>query len=135
MSVRQIIEPQVAALAAQNRSDKDLEKLNKTIKVMKSSKEDKFEISKQDIIFHNVISQASNNPLIPIVVEPIFHVLSKFHPPIFYDQQVADIALEYHIKLYDAIKDQKSDVAFSVMSQHLKLTETHNLRLYSSKDN
>lgn len=130
LSVRQILEPTVAALAARHRNENDLEKISRALEFMNKAGEDRFEISRYDISFHIAISQASNNPLIPIVLEPLFHVLSKYHPPIFYDRQVVDIALEYHTKIYEAILNQDTEGAHSAMKEHLRLTEKHNLRLY-----
>ncbi|MBN2411014.1 FadR family transcriptional regulator [candidate division KSB1 bacterium] len=131
LAIRQIIEPSVAALAAQHRTENDSKKLEKCLQSMETAKGNKIEFSHHDINFHNVISRSCYNPLVPIVLEPIFHVLAKFHPPIFYNPNVIDITLEYHTKIYDAILNQQSENAFIVMKEHLKLTEEHNSQLYA----
>lgn len=133
LAIRQIIEPPVASLAAQHRTENDLKKLEKSLQLMETSKGNKVEFSHHDINFHNVISRSCVNPLVPIVLEPIFHVLAKFHAPIFYDPDVMDITLKYHSKIYQAILSQQSENAFNAMKEHLKLTEKHNNQLYAKK--
>jgi len=128
-SIRQIIEPSLAALAAKNRTRKDLLKLKDNINEMELSQNDKNMVSHYDIVFHISIAKACLNPLAPIVMEPIFHVLAKFHPPVFYDQEIVDITLEYHRQIYKAIEEQNEIAASQAMSQHLKLAEEHSFRL------
>ncbi len=133
LSVRQMVEPQVAGLSAQYRSDEDVTKLQETLHMMRDGTSDQVRISHYDIVFHSIIARSCNNPLIPIVLEPIFHVLAKFHPPIFFDQTIVDITLEYHGRIFKAIQEQNAPAAISAMAEHLKITETHNLRLYDKK--
>jgi len=131
LAIRQIIEPPVTSLAAQYRNDNDLKKLEKSLQLMENFKGNKVEFSHHDIHFHNVISRSCNNPLVPIVLEPIFHVLAKFHPPIFYNSKVIDITLEYHAKIFESIQSKQSEEAFYAMKEHLTLTERHNNQLYA----
>jgi len=130
LAVRQMIEPTVASLAAKHRTGESLNKLGESLQMMRLYQHDEIKISQHDIHFHNIVSWSCNNPLIPIVLEPIFHVLSKFHPPIFHDPNVIGITLEYHDKIFQAIQRQDSQAAFQAMTEHLKKTESHNLRLY-----
>jgi len=133
LAVRQMIEPTVAALAATHRTDEDLAGLDENLRMMETFKNDKVKISHYDIHFHNTVSWASKNPLVPIVLEPIFHVLYKFHPPIFYDPQIADTTVEYHRRIFRAIEQRNGEAAFEAMAAHLKVAEEHNLRLYEKK--
>lgn len=131
--VRKMIEPSVASLCAQNRSMEDIQELERCLKLMRTTKDDMVKISQWDIQFHNAIAKSCDNPLIPIVLEPIFHVLSKFHPPIFYDEEVVQNTITFHEKILNAISAQKGNEAFEAMEQHLNMAEKHNLRLYSTK--
>lgn len=129
--VRKIIEPTVALTSALNRSEEDLRQLKKCLDIAEETKDDIVKISQWDIHFHHAIAKSCDNPLIPIVLEPIFHVLSKFHPPIFYDEQVIQITIKYHQRIFAAISAQKSEDAFKAMELHLQMAEKHNLRLYN----
>ncbi len=133
LAVRQMIEPTVCRLAAQHRSAEELERLTESFELMNLNRKDKFLISHYDINFHNIISRSCDNPLVPIVLEPIFHVLSKFHPPIFYSSTVIDTTLAFHEKILNAIKTRDGNQAEKAMTDHLKLTEEHNLRFYSKQ--
>jgi GntR family transcriptional repressor for pyruvate dehydrogenase complex len=130
LSVRQMIEPKVAALSAQHRSEADLERLQEAYAMMQAASTNQAEMSHYDIHFHNLVSRSCNNPLVPIVLEPIFHVLAKFHPSIFFDAEIVRTALEYHGHLLQDIRDKNADQAYRDMEMHLKITEEHNLRLY-----
>jgi len=132
--VRKMIEPEVASQSARNRSEKDIEELQRNLQLMRENKNDMVQISYWDIQFHNTIAKSCDNPLIPIVLEPIFHVLSKFHPPIFYNEGVVQITLTYHEKVLKAIVNQNSDAAFDAMKEHLNMAEKHNLRLFSATE-
>jgi len=107
--------------------------MRETVQIMQDAGNDQVRISHFDIVFHSIIARSCNNPLIPIVLEPIFHVLAKFHPPIFFDQTIVNITLEYHRRIFHAIEDRDSLTAMHAMGEHLKITETHNLRLYDKK--
>ena len=133
LAVRQMIEPTVAVLAAAQRTDEDIARLQENLKMMETFKSDKVKISHYDIDFHNTVSWAAKNPLIPIVLEPIFHVLYKFHPPIFYDPQIAETTVEYHRRIFRAIEQRDGNAAREAMAAHLKVAEEHNLRLYENK--
>lgn len=134
LDVRKLIEPEVAALSAKYRSKKELNEIGNYLEQMQGARENIFKISQADIQFHISIVNSCNNPLMPIVLEPIFHVLSKYHPPVFYDEQVVNITLTYHEKIYKAIEAQDSEEAFNAMNMHLKVAEKHNLRIYADKE-
>jgi GntR family transcriptional repressor for pyruvate dehydrogenase complex len=129
LKVRELIEPTVAKLSARHRTDLHLEKMKEYLNLMETYREDKIKISQHDINFHNQIAISCKNPIIPIVLEPIFHFMSRFHPPIFFDSKIVDITLEYHKKIFHAIEHQQEDLAYEMMCEHLKLSEKHNIRL------
>ena len=131
--VRQLLEPTVAATAAEQRSEKDVKALQKSLQSMQLSKDDKNKFSFYDIQFHGIIARASKNPLIPIVLEPLYHVLVNFHPPIFYDAEIIENTLLFHSRIYDAISRHEKEQTFDLMKEHLEKAEEHNLRLSSRK--
>jgi GntR family transcriptional repressor for pyruvate dehydrogenase complex len=133
LTVRQLIEPTVAKLSAQHRSASQLKKLKEFLNLMETYRDDKIKISNHDINFHHQIARSCQNPIIPIVLEPIFHFMARFHPPVFFDSEIINITLEYHHKIFDAIENQNDDDAYQAMYRHLKLSEDHNIRLLNIK--
>lgn len=131
LAVRLIVEPEVVSVAAQHRTVADLEKLSDSLRMMQQYCDDKVQLSHWDIVFHQVIARSTNNPLFPIVLEPIFHVLATYHPPVFYDPEIVRVTLDMHQRIYQHILDQTPQEAFLAMQQHLKMAEEHNLRLRS----
>jgi len=110
-----------------------LKKLEKSLQLIETSKQNKLEYSHHDLNYHKVISRSYYNPRVSILLEPIFIVLAKFHPPIFFDPKKIDITLANDTRIFYAIVNQQSEKAFKIMKKHLKITEKHNYQLYKQK--
>jgi GntR family transcriptional regulator, transcriptional repressor for pyruvate dehydrogenase complex len=123
LKVRQIIEPKVAGLAAEYRSDAELAHLSECVTEQKRSKEDRIKISDWDIEFHQTLARASQNPVIPIILTPLFDVLMKFHSPVFNDGDVVERTIRSHEMILDAIKEKDSTAAQYAMEDHLTKAE------------
>ncbi len=129
--VRMMIEPHTASLAAEKREEKDLQNLEMCIENMEKYKDNKKKLSFLDIEFHQTISQSCGNPMFAIILEPIFHFLQSFHQETFEDLTSNQITLEFHHKIYKAIKEKKSRVAFDAMSEHLLIAQKDVDKLYT----
>ncbi|MBN2545920.1 MAG: FadR family transcriptional regulator [Spirochaetes bacterium] len=122
IEVRLIIEPQVAKLAAQHASDKEINKLQKVIndmkKIMKLKDDDAW--IKSEFEFHKSISYATKNPVImrivPIIHESIIKTL-KYAPRTPFDHKNAIIE---HSKILQAIIDKDAEKSMQTMQQHLE---------------
>ncbi len=132
--LRMMIEPHTASLAAKNREIKDLLKLSDCLDNMEKYRKDKEKLSIYDIEFHQIISHLCGNPMFTIILEPIFHFLQTFHKETFEDLNSNQITLEYHFKIFEAIKERKSKEAFYAMKKHLAIAQKDIDRLYSKKE-
>lgn len=132
LNVRRIIEPSIAALAAEHRTDEDLKHLSECISEQKQSIGDKIKMSEWDIEFHQTLARASQNPIIPIIIRPLFDVLEKFHFPVFNDNKsLMERTVKSHESILDAIVKKDIDGAKKLMEKHLSGAE--NNPLYKSK--
>jgi DNA-binding FadR family transcriptional regulator len=123
LKVRQIIEPKVAGLAAEYRSEAEFAHLSECIAEQKRSMEDRIKISEWDIEFHETLARASQNPVFPIILRPLFDVLMKFHSPVFNDGSVIERTIKSHEKILDAIKAKDPTAAQQAMEDHLTKAE------------
>ncbi len=103
---RQIIEPSMAALAATNHTDTDLARL--------------------DMTFHLNIARASQNGLMPLLIEPIHRLMPEIKSTVYATVTDAkESAVTWHEKIYVAIAAGKPESARKAMTEHLQIAERH----------
>jgi len=119
LDVRVMIEPQIASLAAELRSEEDLIKLRQCYLNMEKYKNDRKLFTFYDIEFHKMISVSSGNPIFNIILEPIFHFLQTYHQASNESLNTDQITFDYHQKILNAIEQKDSDNAFKFMKEHL----------------
>jgi len=73
--VREILEPEIAALAATRVDDEDLASMREQIAVMDSSRKDPDAFIEADLDFHLALAEAAANPLILSLIDSIVGLL------------------------------------------------------------
>jgi len=129
--VRQMLEPQIARLAASNRREEDLQALKNNLKKFIDCREDDYRREGElDREFHLLLAKASGNPIIPMMVEPIFQLMPKIRTLVYaHVNRAKSAALEYHQKLVEAITVRDEDGAEQAMIAHLALAEEHSKKV------
>ncbi len=127
MEVRKMLEPEICRLAARNRSDKDVQELRENLDNFQSLEEMNFrQEGELDREFHLIIARATNNPIIPIIVDPIFQLMPKIRTLVYAQiNKAKSAAQEYHQKIFESIRDQNENKAFEYMREHLRIAEEH----------
>ncbi|MGD0037084.1 MAG: FadR/GntR family transcriptional regulator [Bacteroidota bacterium] len=123
---RQIIEPPIAASAAFHYTEEDAEKLKKDQYNLVHSNGDYKELSRLDMLFHLDIAKASENSLIPLILEPIHRLIPQIKSSVY--ATVADAkqsAVEWHQKILTAILQRDAEGARNAMVRHLEIAEQH----------
>ena len=123
---RQAIEPSIAAMAATQRSEEVLIRLDTNLQKVKDLKADFTTLASLDSEFHLLVAEASGNPIMPLVLEPI-HKLMPHIKMAIYDvvQDAKESAVEYHGKIIEAIARKSEQDARHWMLEHLKQAELH----------
>ncbi len=131
MEVRKMFEPTIARLAAVNRTEKDVQKLEKSLEELKQSPSNNYYKQGQiDRDFHLIIAEACKNPIIPVIVTPIFKLMPKIRSLVYANIDTAKSeAVDYHIKIVDAIKASDADRAYQMMVEHLVVAERHSQKI------
>lgn len=118
---RLIIEPEIAALAAQRVTQENIKRIEGAAKKVEKDILKERDHSKNDIIFHNTIAQSINNPIVqrlaPIINESIIAGTLKA-------KYIADDSQEvigHHNNILKAIKDKKPEQARIYMKEHIQL--------------
>lgn len=135
--IRQMIEPHIAMLAARNRTVDDLAKLERNLQAFADRSKDAHEIAQLDVEFHTTITTASANPLIPLIMDPLFSMLPRVKTLIvtYLKEAKSDNAPNYHRKIFEMIQAQDEQGAFAAMKMHLEIAERDSLLLIQSINN
>jgi len=132
LRVRLFVEPEITRLAVLHCSESDVAYLEEKYLEMAAHQDNPLVNIENDIKFHRRIASASNNPLVPIIMEPIFQLLDKFISSTYKQTHAGDLAIKYHHDLVKHFKDRDSDAAFQTMHEHLESAEKHLLQYYQS---
>jgi GntR family transcriptional regulator, transcriptional repressor for pyruvate dehydrogenase complex len=124
IKVRQMFEPEIAQLAAQNRTDEDVRKLEDNLEQFIKCDPDNTQLeSDLDNRFHTLISECTENQIVQITMEPIYTLLPRMRNYVYanIDGQKDNTVAE-HRSIVKAIKDQDAEKAYSNMRTHLQRT-------------
>ena len=124
IEVRRVFEPEIARMAANNRTDKDLELLLKNITDLEECDPDNTQME-ADIInkFHLNVAKATGNPIIIITMEPVYSLLPRMRNLIYANVDgEKDFTLKAHRAIYKSICDKDSDKAYEGMVEQINRT-------------
>ena len=119
METRLMIEPKIAAMAAVRATQANLEKLAKILETMSKEDQKSGNHSRIDIDFHTAIAECTQNDvlqrILPIVNESIYvgYTQTMDVPGSF------EKAIEYHRRIYRAIKERDAVLARKEIEEHL----------------
>jgi GntR family transcriptional repressor for pyruvate dehydrogenase complex len=131
---RQAIEPSIAAVAAAKRSPEDVRKLQQDVEALRNASEDIKELAGLDMSFHLDIARASQNPLLPIIIDPIHRLMPEIKSSIYATVDHAhESALEWHSRIAERIIAQDVSGARDAMTEHLRIAEEHARRMLQAQ--
>lgn len=124
---RQVIEPAIAYVAALKHTAEDASKLKKDLDDLKACPADDYvNLARLDLLFHLDIARATNNIVIPLMIEPIHRLMPPIKISVY--KVIADSkgsALEKHEKVLSAILKRDAEGAKQAMVVHLQVAEEH----------
>jgi GntR family transcriptional repressor for pyruvate dehydrogenase complex len=109
-NIRQAIEPHICRWAAANRSTANIWEMEKNLlKMQDCPPEDREAESLLDQEFHQMVAAASKNPVVPLVLQPVFSLMPRIramctHIP------VRERGAGRHRRILDAIKQRDEEV-------------------------
>lgn len=132
LRVRLFMEPENARMAVLHCTDEDIVYLEEKYKQMAAHGDDPLKNIENDIKFHRRIAAATSNPLIPIIMEPIFQLLHKFIASTYKQSHAGEMAIKFHHDLVQHFKNRDSEAAAETMREHLAHAEEHIVQYYKS---
>ena len=116
---RELLEPQIAGLAARNATQKNISVLEDILEKQKQELGNTIESKELDEKFHLTLAKATGNSVLFQVVELFGHILLKSRHEDSQSPYRNKLSIEGHNKILDAIKDADSRAANKLMAGHL----------------
>ena len=117
---RELLEPQIAGLAAQNATKEDIAALEHILEQQEKEFDNDVESKALDEKFHFVLSMATGNAVLLKVTELLNHILLKSRDENFQSTNRKKLSLKGHRLILDAVKKGDSKIANDLMVAHLK---------------
>jgi GntR family transcriptional regulator, transcriptional repressor for pyruvate dehydrogenase complex len=132
---RQIIEPEMAMMAALHHTEEDEKKLNADIAEFSMCEGPITKLASLDMQFHLDVARASQNAIMPLLLAPIHKLIPEIKSSVYATNNDArESALIWHRKVLDAILRRDPESARSAMVQHLKIAEEHALVMLRTQE-
>jgi GntR family transcriptional repressor for pyruvate dehydrogenase complex len=129
IEVRRLFEPEIARLAANNRTDADIKTLQKNLEDLKKCNPDNTQLE-VDLInrFHMNLSKSTGNPIVIISLEPVYSLLPRMRNLIYGNiEGEKEYTIKYQEELIKALKSKDSKKAYEVSVALLE----RNMEIYS----
>ena len=133
-TIRKLLEPHAAKKAAEDISQEGLERLKQLNDqaVTELKKNFAHYSTQNEIKFHLIIAENTNNPILLLVLDFVESLLEDFKDLLKPDEKFSKSVIDSHIRIYDAIAGKDSKRAEKEMLDHVQEVEDYMLQL---KDN
>jgi GntR family transcriptional regulator, transcriptional repressor for pyruvate dehydrogenase complex len=118
--LRLILEPGIAALAAQRIEDEYLTAMREAVAVMDRSLKDPAAYIEADLDFHLALAETVANPLILSLIDSIVGLLREQRIRIFNVEGGPQRGQVHHKRILEAMEKRDAEMARSAMSAHLE---------------
>lgn len=125
--VRRMLEIGTVGLAAENRTESDLDSLYEALKLMPNAKGERELGEQADLAFHLAIAEATQNKMLMNLQKSVADItlesMRETRRVVLYTEDGVDRLYREHEQIYNAIKNQDIEKAQAAMRHHLVLVE------------
>jgi GntR family transcriptional regulator, transcriptional repressor for pyruvate dehydrogenase complex len=118
--VREILEPEIAALAAARAKEENLTAMREAFVVMDEARDDPDAFIEADLDFHLALAEAAANPLILSLIDSIVGLLREQRLRIFHVEGGPERGQYHHKRILEAVEHRDSQGARDAMRAHLR---------------
>jgi len=120
VEVREILEPEIAALAATRADEENLAAMREAIAVMDAARRDSDAFIEADLDFHLALAEAAANPLILTLIDSIVGLLREQRTRIFLVDGGPERGQYHHKRVMEAVEHHDPIGAREAMKAHLR---------------
>ncbi len=120
VEVREILEPEIAALAATRITGEYISAMQDAVNVMDTALDNVDVFVEADLDFHLALAEGTQNPYIPILMDSIIDLLREQRKRTGLTKGGLQRGQIHHKKILDAINRRDSQAARQAMQDHLK---------------
>jgi DNA-binding FadR family transcriptional regulator len=132
--VREILEPEIAAMAATRADAEDLACMREQVVLMDQARKDPEAFIEGDLDFHLALAEAAANPLILSLIDSIVGLLREQRMGIFQVEGGPERGQYHHKKILEAIEHRDSAGAREAMKAHLRQVREDSRRAPSGQE-
>jgi GntR family transcriptional regulator, transcriptional repressor for pyruvate dehydrogenase complex len=134
MHVRRVLEAESARLAARHATEEQLARLEGLLAGMAASLESPRHYLEMDLEFHVVVAEAAANPVMAQLINLIRDIYTRYFEIVVKDPEMNRTSLDFHRRLFAAIRDRDPEAARQHILDHLGQAERDVLRLLEPAD-
>ena len=120
VEVREIIEPEIAALAASRATEEHIAAMREAVTTMDTALQDPDAFIEADLDFHLALAEATQNALIPTLIDSIVDLLREQRARIFRVDGGPQRGQYHHKRILDTIVRRDPEAAREAMRAHLR---------------
>jgi GntR family transcriptional repressor for pyruvate dehydrogenase complex len=120
IEIREILEPEIAALAAVRAGSEDIESMEEAVRAMDMAMDDPETFIEADLDFHLALAQGSNNVLIPALIDTLVELLREHRKRAASVEGGMSRGQPHHKIILAAIKNNDANAARNSMRGHLE---------------
>jgi GntR family transcriptional regulator, transcriptional repressor for pyruvate dehydrogenase complex len=120
VEVREILEPEIAALAATRADEENLAAMREAVAVMDAARRDSDAFIEADLDFHLALAEAAANPLILTLIDSIVGLLREQRTRIFLVEGGPERGQYHHKRVLEAVEHRDPIGAREAMKAHLR---------------
>ncbi len=132
--VREILEPEIAALATTRAGEEDIAAMREQVAAMDAAKGDPEAYIEADLDFHLALAEAADNAIILSLIDSIVGLLREQRMGIFQVDGGPERGQYHHKRILEAIEHRDPVGAREAMKAHLKQVREDSRRAPSQQD-
>jgi GntR family transcriptional regulator, transcriptional repressor for pyruvate dehydrogenase complex len=132
--VREAMEPEIAAMAAERADGEDLAAMRECFTVMENAKRDPDAFIEADLDFHLALAEAAGNPIILSLIDSIVGLLREQRMGIFQVEGGPERGQYHHKKILEAVEHRDSGGAREAMKAHMRQVREDSRKSGSGQD-
>jgi GntR family transcriptional repressor for pyruvate dehydrogenase complex len=122
---RQMVEPQIAALAAKRIRRKSLDRLKIVVCDQQRALIGGRQVDGLDALFHRILAESTENRVISQVMTTIEMILNQSRSGWLQSSDRRHASIEGHLRIIDALEAGDSEAASQAMQEHIRAVERH----------